>query len=490
MDHIDLNKYFVEKGYEMGRPRYDRVKMLKIVLFAFMEGGYETLRNIEKLCRVDLRYMWLRDEMPVPTFATFGYFIRNELEGKIEQIFMDINRYIFETEGVDLKHIYIDGTKIEANANRYTWVWKKSCQKNRNKVFAKITALIEKINQEVLFYHATKMEPREEYSVGYVELLLERYLEITGINPNDFVHGPGHRQTNEQKRYSELEGYLQRLKQYAERIGICGEERNGYSKTDNDATFMRIKRDYMGNDQLLPSYNMQIGICDEYIAVMDAKQYASDMDCFIPLMEKFKKQYGAYPKYPVADAGYGSYNNYLYCAEHGMEKYMKFTMFEKTVKDEKYRNNPFRANNFKTAEDGTLLCPNGKRFHFLKNEPVRGNKYGRTEELYRCEDCSGCKFRSQCYKGKGDNRIIRLNKELTKIHTEVMSNLRSIHGALLCMNRSIQAEGVFGIMKWDRSYKRAFRRGLNYIILEFGLISCGFNLYKYHNKKYAAEKAV
>ena len=84
-----------------------------------------------------------------------------------------------------------------------------------------------------------------------------------------------------------------------------------YAKTDHDATFMRIKRDYMGNDQLLPAYNVQAAICDEYIAVIDAKPFASDQDCFVPLMEKFKNTYGHYPKYPVADAGYGSYNNFF-----------------------------------------------------------------------------------------------------------------------------------------------------------------------------------
>ena len=124
-----------------------------------------------------------------------------------------------------------------------------------------------------------------------------------------------------QKQYQEMEGYLERLKTYARHIEICGESRNSYAKTDHDATFMRLKRDYMGNDQLLPAYNVQAAICDEYIAVVDVKPYASDQDCFVPLMEKFKELYGHYPKYPVADAGYGSYNNYLYCEEHGMEKF-------------------------------------------------------------------------------------------------------------------------------------------------------------------------
>lgn len=176
------------------------------------------------------------------------------------------------------------------------------------------------------------MEPREDYAVEYVEMLLRRYVEITGCNSTEFVSGKGKRKSTEQKHYQKLQGYLERLKNYSERIQLCGEERNSYSKTDHDATFLRMKKDYMGNDQLLPGYNLQMAICDEYIAAIDVKRFASDMDCFIPLMEKFKSIYGHYPKYPVADAGYGSYNNYLFCEKNGMEKYMKFTLYEKTVK--------------------------------------------------------------------------------------------------------------------------------------------------------------
>ena len=265
MDHIDLSGYFVEKGYKTGRPRCDEQKLLKVILFAFMENGVCSLRKIEKLCHNDIRYMYLLDEMKAPTFATFGNFIRNELTASIEQIFTDINTYIFTKDHVDFS----------------------------------------------------------------------------------FVSGCGHRKSIQQKQYQELEGYLKRLKTYVHHIEICGNERNSYSKTDQDATFMRLKRDYMGNDQLLPAYNLQAAICDEYIAVIDVKPYASDMECFVPLMEKFSHTYGHYPKYPVADAGYGSYNNYLYCEEHGMEKYMKFTMYKKETTDKKYHENPYRAVNKK-----------------------------------------------------------------------------------------------------------------------------------------------
>jgi len=483
MDHIDLSRYFVEKGCKTGRPRCDEQKLLKVILFAFMEHGICSLRYIEKLCRNDIRYMYLLDGMKAPSFATFGNMIRKELTDSIEQIFLDMNTYIFEKDHVDLQHTYIDGTKIEANANRYTWVWKKSCTKNRGKVFEKISTLIDAMNQEVLGYLNVKLEKREEYAIDYVSELLEMYRKVINLDESTFVSGCGHRKSIQQKQYQELQGYLERLKTYAHHIEVCGEERNSYSKTDHDATFMRLKRDYMGNDQLLPAYNLQTAVCDEYIAAVDVKPYASDMECFVPLLEKFNKSYGHYPKYPVADAGYGSYNNYLYCEEHGMEKYMKFTMFKKETTDKKYHENPYRAVNFKQDESGNLICPNGKKFYFKSRRHVYKNKYGRTEEIYECETCEGCQYKSDCCPKASHNRTIHMNQELTSIHKEVISNLESIHGALLRMNRSIQAEGTFGVLKWDKSYKRLFRRGEKNVILELTLISCGFNLYKYHNKK-------
>lgn len=483
MDHIDLTIYFAEEGCKTGRPRCDAQKLLKVILFAFMEHGISSLRDIEKLCRNDIRYMYLLDDMKAPSFATFGNFIRNELTFSIEEIFNDINKYIFEQDHVDLNHTYIDGTKIEANANRYTWVWKKSCIKNRDKVFEKISLLIDTMNSKVLHFQGIKIEKREVYAVDYVEEILENYIRATNLDVSRFVSGIGHRKSIQQRQYQEMQGYAERLKTYAKHIEICGDFRNSYAKTDHDATFMRLKRDYMGNDQLLPAYNMQAAICDEYIAVIDSKPYASDMECFVPLMEKFRTTYGHYPMYPVADAGYGSYNNYLYCEEHGMKKYMKFTMFEKETKDKKYHNNQYRAVNFKRDTEGNPVCPNNKKFFHKYDRHVRGNKYGRTEEIYECEDCCGCPYRIECFKKKEGNRIVRLNRELSSFHKEVISNLESIHGALLRMNRSIQSEGTFGIIKWDRAYKRLFRKGEKAVFLEFTLISCGFNLYKYHNKR-------
>ena len=461
MEEIELEKYLksIPKHYT-GRLRYNPVSMLKTVLFGFMTNGYISLRELEDQCKVNLRFMYLM-EHETPSYRTFGYFINEVIGNSVEEIFNDINQKIFETEHVDLQHLYIDGSKFEANANKYSWVWKKATEKSRYRLFDKITHLFEEINEELSFT-GMKLSINSEYAPEYIKEAAEKYAGVCQLDESEFVRGRGHHKSVQQRHYEKLTEYAEKLLEYVEKIHICGEGRNSYSKTDHSATFMRMKKDYMGNDQLLPAYNVQIGVADEYIAVVDVNQYRTDMDCFIPLMNKFRSTYGFYPKYPIADAGYGSYNNYIFCEQNGMEKYMKFTMFKKETTD--------------------------KKFHLEYRQHVRGNAYGRQEEIYRCEDCSGCPYAEKCKKSD-QNRTVRINRELTAMHQEVINNLESIHGALLRMNRSIQAEGTFGIMKNDRWYKRIVRRGIKSVRLEVFLVSIGQNLYKFHNKQMKAMSA-
>ena len=481
MGGIDLNKYLTDiPEYTTGRLRYNPVNMLKTVLFGFMTSGYCSLRELEDNCKVNIRFMYLMDHQ-TPSYRTFGYFINEILQDKIENIFNDINHAIFNDEHVDLQHLYIDGSKFEANANKYTWVWKKATEKFRYKLYEKITAEIEEINAEIA-WSGVQITTNPEYVPDYLNEIVEQLVLLWELDTSTFVYGSGKRKSKEQRHYEHLTTFCQKLQEYIQKIEICGPNRNSYSKTDNSATFMRIKTDYMGNDQLLPAYNVQIGVADEYIAVVDVNHYRSDMDCFVPLMEHFKQTYGFYPKYPVADAGYGSYNNYIFCEQNGIEKYMKFPIFKKETKDQKYHEDPFRAVNFRIDEQGVMRCPNDKAFHFLYRKNVRGNQYGRKEELYECEDCSGCPYAEKCKK-TDKNRTVRINQELTSMHQEVIENLESIHGALLRMNRSIQAEGTFGIMKNDRWYKRIVRRGIHSVKLEVLLVAIGHNLYKYQKKK-------
>ena len=146
-----------------------------------------------------------------------------------------------------MNHIYIDGTKLEANANKYSCVWKKSSLKNQNKTFGKITVLLEEIN-EIIACMGIKFGIRSEYAIEYMEQITGQYVKLTDLHPEAMLRGRGHRKTQEQRYYDKLVEYSEKLKEYAEHIQIFGEERNSYSKTDNGATFFRMKKDYMGND--------------------------------------------------------------------------------------------------------------------------------------------------------------------------------------------------------------------------------------------------
>ena len=370
MGGIDLNKYLTDiPEYTTGRLRYNPVNMLKTVLFGFMTSGYCSLRELEDNCKVNIRFMYLMDHQ-TPSYRTFGYFINEILQDKIENIFNDINHAIFNEEHVDLQHLYIDGSKFEANANKYTWVWKKATEKFRYKLYEKITAEIEEINAEIA-WSGVQITTNPEYVPDYLNEIVEQLVLLWELDKSTFVYGSGKRKSKEQRHYEHLTTFCQKLQEYMQKIEICGPNRNSYSKTDNSATFMRIKTDYMGNDQLLPAYNVQIG---------------------------------------VADAGYGSYNNYIFCEQNGIEKYMKFPMFKKETKDQKYHEDPFRAVNFRIDEQGVMRCPNDKAFHFLYRKNVRGNQYGRKEELYECEDCSGCPYAEKCKK-TDKNRTVRYKQK-------------------------------------------------------------------------------
>ena len=228
---------------------------------------------------------------------------------------------------------------------------------------------------------------------------------------------------------------------------------------------------------------MQRGACREFdvllVFMFDRIGRIDDETPFI--VEWFVKTAGV-EVWSVKEGEQRFETHVVFCEQNGIEKYMKFPMFKKETKDQKYHEDPFRAVNFRIDEQGVMRCPNDKAFHFLYRKNVRGNQYGRKEELYECEDCSGCPYAEKCKK-TDKNRTVRINQELTSMHQEVIENLESIHGALLRMNRSIQAEGTFGIMKNDRWYKRIVRRGIHSVKLEVLLVAIGHNLYKYQKKR-------
>lgn len=212
MEEMDLEKYLkgLPKHYT-GRLRYNPVSMLKTVLFGFMTNGYISLRELEDNCRVNLRFMYLMDHK-TPSYRTFGYFINEVLADSIEEIFSDINQKIFETEHVDLQHLYIDGSKFEANANKYSWVWKKATEKSRYRLFDKITKLLQEINEEIA-YTGTRLCINTEYAPEYLKEAADKYAQMCQIDETTFVHGRGHHKSMQQRHYEKLMKYTEKLEE-------------------------------------------------------------------------------------------------------------------------------------------------------------------------------------------------------------------------------------------------------------------------------------
>lgn len=482
MEGVNLKKYL--SGFHCparGRNGYDPVTLLKIVLFAYMNNVRST-RKIEELCKYDIRFMYLSDELR-PSHMTICTFINKGLMGHIEDIFNDITKYILEKENIDISTIFIDGTKMEAFSNKYTWVWKKACITSRDRKFRQLKEYFTDLNNKLLYLGQPEFPVKDEYEIKELDDIVQAMEKSMSDNGIEAAYGKGKRKTPQQRIRDHVDEVSKKLKEYAEKIEICGEGRNSFSKTDKDATFMRMKTDYMGNTALLPAYNWQVCTAGEVIVTALTSQSANDSTCFVTLMEKYLNVYGEYPKCVVADAGYGTLATYDYCEKNEIEKFMKFPSWKRETHDMKFHNDPFRSRNFEIDEEGNPVCPNGKKFIKLYDKHVGNPADHRTEEQYVCENCEGCPLREKCFKGK-NNRRININKTLTKYHEEVIGNLASEEGIRLRTIRSWMAEGTFGISKQDYNFRRLTRVSLEKVNMEFYLIMIGYNLKKYHNLKY------
>ena len=453
---IDLNKYIVAE-HNVGRTGYNPVNMLKLILFCQMEN-ITSLRDMAKAAQHDIRIMWLTDEL-MPSHQAISTFMKHRLKDQVENIFYDLNRYIIDQEKIDTKTLFIDGTKIEANANKYKFIWKGSIEKFRDKLYHKITKEIQRLNehyQEMGIFFPIY----ETYEAEYLKRILDflsREVEQTEVS---FVYGKGTRKTALQRDYEALFDYHKKLNEYNDYIRIIGADRNSCARTDHDATFMHMKEDYMRNGQLKAGYNVQIGVSNEYILHLDIFQDRNDYQTLIPFLEGYRKAHGFYPKYPVADAGYGGLNNYRYLKMHDMELYQKYSMYGKDTSDKKRMSDPYFA--LSLVKDGKdYVAKNGDRLTYTYTNKRGNDVYtlpsGKTKEI---------------------------NDENIAYQKEVIENLTSELGIELRVQRSIQVEGAFGVIKEQMAFRRFKRRGIQNVKFEFYLIAIGYNLAKLHNKKY------
>ena len=446
-------------------------QMFLLIVLGFMNGLYST-RAIERACRCDIRFMWLLAGRQAPDHTRLARFIKRIEGGIMEDLFYQLVHILKADGEIEYGHLFVDGTKVEANANRYTFVWRKRVERGMEKLTAKRAALILQLRTEYA------LELGECEAPGEVLVRLREIARERGI---EFVRGKGKRKTELQKQIEQLEAMQSKEAEYQEHCRILG-KRNSYSKTDPSATFMRMKDDHMQNGQLKPGYNLQLGIEAEYIVGVDISSDLNDTQALIPLLERMEEK-GKFKHQDVTtDAGYESEETYAKMKARGQVAYIKPQNYEKSKKRSFRKNAYLRENMPYDSKENCFTCPAGKKLTF-QGTKVRKSKssYEQEVSLYRAESCAGCPHKEKCTKAK-EARQIEISWAFERYREESRERITSEQGILLRLNRSIQSEGAFGVLKEDRHFRRLKRRGTEGVFTEILLYAFAYNVEKWHAK--------
>ena len=444
-------------------------QMFQIVILGFMEGKYST-RKIESACRNDIRFMYLLAGKKAPDHSRISRFIQKHLQGEAaEGLFYQMVTLLEELGEIRVENLFVDGTRIEANANRYSFVWAKSTCKYEARADEKLSALLKRLTVE---YGIVSNDAQE-----YLEALKERKIQRNII----YVHGRGKRKTQLQRDMEELDGLLSRKAKYVS-YNAAFKGRNSFSKTDPDATFMRMKEDHMKNGQLKPGYNLQLGVEGEYIVGVSVSAERSDELALLSLLERMDAALGRRHKALTADAGYESEENYKALEERGQTAYIKPQNYERS-KTRRYRNNACLRDNMPYDPDmDTYTCPSGNTFtrQYEKKKKSKSG-YESNVTVYECSGCGECPQKALCTRAKG-NRQLQVSKDFLALRQASLERITSDWGKTLRLNRSIQSEGAFGVLKQDHGLRRFLRRGESNVLTEVFLYATAYNIGKLHNK--------
>ena len=490
-DPVRLLSAFVE-GMDLSDlyQTYDRIRknqatprqMLKIVLYAGMNSRYSS-REIESACRRDINFMYLLEGMPAPDHATIARFISLHFSECSKKILAQMSEQLYAMGELSGKTIFIDGTKIESCANKYTFVWKKAVTKNQAKLIEKI----ERFTAECEDLYGIRIVYNDRIDIGTLKRLRKELVKVCSEEGIIFVHGTGRRKSALQKSIEELDEYMRRLMDYKEKLETLG-TRNSYSKTDPDATFMRLKEDAMLNGQLKPAYNIQHGVDSEYIAWLDISAHPTDTRTLIPFMTDMQRHLSFKYKEAVADAGYESEENYAFLEGNGQLSFIKPVNYE-ISKTRKYRKDISRAENMIYDEERDLyICHAGKELTVLyERTPKNESGYRRTITIYGCKDCGGCPYKADCIHGNNcrtpmekRNKILQVSKKMQEYRKADLLRITSEYGTQLRVNRSIQAEGSFADVKEDMNFRRYLYRGKKNALAQSIILAMGRNISKLH----------
>lgn len=457
-----------------GRDSYHPKMLTKVIIYAYTQRIYSS-RQIAKAVRENIMFMWIAGRQR-PDFRTINRFRSERMKEVLEAVFTAVLKLLVEEKYIQLEHYFVDGTKIEANANKYTFVWGRAVVKQKAKLQEKV---------QMLFAAIEEAEKQEEHAHDEQDLSeLGEASNITGEKLETAVKQLEERLQERPKDKSLRKtvralrkDLLPRLRKYEFYQEVLG-DRNSFSKTDKDATFMRMKEDHMLNGQLKPGYNVQIGTKNQFIVGYSLHQRPTDTRCLKPHLEKVKATLGRLPKTIIADAGYGGEENYAYLESEQLETVVKYGTYHKE-KSKKWQKDISKIDNWHYNEVGdTWTCVAGQKLTFRYESKEKSESgFEIQHRHYRSEGCEGCLLKPSCTKAQG-NREIRVSMRYLRYKRQVREKLQSEEGYKLSVRRMIEPESVFGQMKNNRGFRRFLLRGLPKVSLEVGWLSLAHNLLK------------
>ena len=473
IESLDLSG-FKKLYHERGRSPYHPKMMLMVILYSYMNNVY-SCRKIEKLLYRDIYYIWLSGYQK-PDFATINRF-RNRVKNEIGHIFTLLVLILVEKGFVTLEVEYLDGTKIESKANKYTFVWRKSVERNREKLLEKIRVVLQQINEQMAQDKAADVDTLELTPQTLCEISKE-FKEALGSAPEAKTKEEKAAQRGKNKMFKELERHGEKLAEYNSRLEQM-EGRNSISKTDPSATFMRMKEDAMCNGQTKPGYNLQISSENQFITDFALFPNPTDTLTFIPFLGSFPSRYGRFLKRVVADSGYGSEENYRFMDEAGIEGFVKYNRFHLEHRP-RYKPDTFHPDSLYYNEEGDYyICPMGQRMSRTGTLQTRTEGgYISQSACYRAIRCKGCPLRCLCYKAKANQRTIRVNHRLNAYKRKACELLTSEEGIKERGRRCIEPEAVFGQMKSNMAYRRFRHMGKDKVVMDFTFFAIAFNIKK------------
>jgi transposase len=469
-----------------GRSSYHPVMMLKVLVYAYAEKVYSS-RRIAKALRENIYFMWISGES-TPDFRTINDFRGSRMKGVIDAVFSAVLEHLIAAGHVKLEHYFLDGTKVEADANKHKVVWAKKRETYHQRVQQQIKDLlkhIEEVNEEEQEEYGDK-DLEEMGGNGQAEVnseLLQKKIDELNQKLRERLRNKKDG-TGTRKALKKLEGdCLVRLMKYEEQEKTL-HGRSSYAKTDTDASCMRMKEDRGAEKPWpKPAYNVQIGTEGQFIVGFSVHGRSGDTSCLIPHLENLRAHLGRLPDNLITDAGYGSEENYAYVELNRLGNYVKYNTFYQDThhfrKSELLRKRQFLAENFPyDQEHDEFICPAHQRLHYqYTSRYTSDNGYVTDRRNYECQACRECPLKPECTRAKG-NRRIRISFRLLEYRRQAKSNLTSEEGQRLRAARSIEVEPVFGIIKHNMGFRRFHLRGLDKVKIEWGLVSIAHNMKK------------